>query len=55
MPFGVIVMFCMSGCALAPLSGMVELSSFCVKTDWKYLLSMLGLVRLSGLTNPSLS
>ena len=55
MPFGVIIMFCMSWCGLTPLSGMVDLSSFCVNTDWKCLLSMLGLVRLSDLTNPSLS
>ena len=38
-----------------PLSGMVEMSSFCVNTDWKCWLSMLALVRLSDLMNPSLS
>ena len=35
--------------------GMVEMSSFCVNTDWKCWLSMLALVRLSDLMNPSLS
>ena len=35
MPVGVIVMCCMSGCGQMPLSGMVEMSSFCVNTDWK--------------------
>ena len=57
MPVGVIVMCCscMSGCGLMPLSGMVEMSSFCVNTDWKCWLSMLALVRLSDLMNPSLS
>ena len=50
MPVGVIVMCCMSGCGLMPLSGM-----FCVNTDWKCWLSMLALVRLSDLMNPSLS
>ena len=35
MPVGVIVMCCMSRCGLMPLSGMVEMSSFCVNTDWK--------------------
>ena len=35
MPVGVIVMCCMSGCGLMHLSGMVEMSSFCVNTDWK--------------------
>ena len=35
MPFGVIMMCCMSGCGLAPLSGMVDVSSFWVNTDWK--------------------
>ena len=54
MPVGVIVMCCMSGCGLMPLSGMVEMSSFCVNTDWKCWLSMLALVRLSDLMNPSL-
>ena len=44
----------MSGCGLMPL-GMVEMSSFCVNTDWKCWLSMLALVRLSDLMNPSLS
>ena len=53
MPVGVIVMCCMSGCGLMPLSGMVEMSSFCVNTDWKCWLSMLALVRLSDLMNPS--
>ena len=28
MPSGVIMMCCMSGCGLAPLSGMVDVSSF---------------------------
>ena len=35
MPFGVIMMCCISGCGLAPLSGMVDVSSFLVNTDWK--------------------
>ena len=35
MPFGVIVMCCMGGCGLMPLSGMVEMSSFWVNTDLK--------------------
>ena len=52
---GVIVMCCMNGCGLMPLSGMVEMSLFCVNTDWKCWLSMLALVRLSDLMNPSLS
>ena len=58
MQVGVIVMCCMSGCGLMPLSGMVEMSSFCVNTDRKCWLSrppMLALVRLSYLMNPSLS
>ena len=33
MPFGVIMMCCMSGCGLAPLSGMVDVSSFWVNTE----------------------
>ena len=36
MPFGVIIMCCMGGCGLMPLSGMVDVSSFLVNTDWKY-------------------
>ena len=44
MPFAVIIMCCMSGCGLAPLSGMVDVSSFSVNTDWKCRLSMLALV-----------
>ena len=55
MPVGVIVMCYMSGCGLMPLSGMVEMSSFCVNTEWKCWLSMLALVRLSDMMNPSLS
>ena len=55
MPCGVIVMCCMGGCGLMPLSGMVEMSSFWVNTDLKCWLSMLALVRLSDLMNPSLS
>ena len=55
MPFGVIMMCCMSRCGLAPLSGMVDVSSFWVNTDWKCWLSMLALVRLSDLMNPFLS
>ena len=55
MPVDVIVMCCMSGCGLTPLSDMVEMSSLCVNTDWKCLLSMLALVRLPDLMNPSLS
>ena len=35
--------------------GMVEMPSFCVNTDWKCWLSMLALVKLSDLMNPSLS
>ena len=35
MQFGVIVMCCMGGCGLMPLSGMVEMSSFWVNTDLK--------------------
>ena len=38
-----------------PLSGMVDVSSFLVNTDWKCWLSMLALVRLSDLMNMSLS
>ena len=38
-----------------PLSGMVEISSFWINTDLKCWLSMLALVRLSDLMNPSLS
>ena len=55
MLFGVIMMCCMSRCGLAPLSGMVDVSSFWVNTDWKCWLSMLALVRLSDLMNPFLS
>ena len=55
MPVGVIGMCCMSGCGLMPLSGMVEMPSFCVHTDWKCWLSLLALVKLSDLINPSLS
>ena len=55
MPFGVIVMCCMGGGGLMPLSGMVDLSSFLVNTDWKCWLSMLALVRLSDLMNQSVS
>ena len=55
MPFGVNIMCCMSGCGLTPLSGMVDVSSFWVNTDWKCWLTMLALVRLSDLMNPSLS
>ena len=55
MPFSVITICCMSGCGLTPLSGMVDVSSFWVNTDWKCRLSMLALVRLSDLMNPSLS
>ena len=55
MPVCVIVMCCMSGCGPMPLCGMVEMSSFCVNTDWKCWLSMLALIRLSELMNPSLS
>ena len=40
---------------LMPVSGMVEMSSFWVNTDLKCWLSMLALVRLSDLMNPSLS
>ena len=48
MPFGVIIMCCMgrTWCGLMPLSGMVDVSSFFVNTDWK---CMLALVRLSDL------
>ena len=35
MPFGVIMMCCMSGYRLAPLSGRVDVSSLWVNTDWK--------------------
>ena len=52
MPFGVTIMCCMGGCGLMPLSGMVDVSSFLVNTDWKCLLSMLAIVRLSDLMNP---
>ena len=55
MSFGVIIMYCMSGYGLTPLSGMVDVSSFWVNTDWKCWLSMLALVRLSDLMNLSLS
>ena len=55
MSFGVIIMCCMGGCGLMPLSGMVDASSFLVNTDWKCWLSMLALVRLSDLMNPFLS
>ena len=55
MPFGVIVMCCMGGCGLMPLTGKVEMSSFWVNTDMKCSLSRLALVRLSDLMNPSLS
>ena len=51
MPFGVIVMCCMGGCGLMPLSGMMEMSSFLVYTDLKCWLSMLALVKLSDLMN----
>ena len=46
MPFGVIIMCCMGECGLMPLSGMVDVSSYSVNTDWKCWLSMLALVRL---------
>ena len=52
MPFGVIIMCCMGGCGLMPSSGMVDVSSFLVNTDWKCWLIMLALVRLSDLMNP---
>ena len=56
MSFGVIIiMCCMGGCGLMPLSGMVDMSSFLVNTDWKCWLSILALVRLSDLMHPSLS
>ena len=55
MPVGVIVMCCMSGCGLMPLSSMVERSLFCVNTDWMCWLSMLALVWRSDLRNSSLS
>ncbi len=55
MPFGVIIMCCMSGCGLTPLWGMVDASSFLVNTDWKCWFSRLALVRLSDRMNPSLS
>ena len=45
-------MCCMGGCGLMPLSGMVDASSLFVNTDRKCWLSMLALVRLSGLMNP---
>ena len=51
MPFGVIVMCCMGGCGLMPLSGMMEMSSFLVYTDLKCWLSMLALVKLYDLMN----
>ena len=51
MPVGVIVMCCMSGCGLMPLFGMVEMSSFCVNTDWKCWLSMLALGGYKRWTN----
>ena len=35
MPFGVIVMCCMGGCGLMPLSGMVEMSSFDHAHTWQ--------------------
>ena len=40
MPFGVIMMCCMSGCGLGPLSGMVDVSSFWVNTAWKCWLNL---------------
>ena len=44
MPFGVIIMCCMSGCGLTPLSGMVDVCSFLLNTDWKCWLRMFALV-----------
>ena len=42
-PFGVIVMCCICGCELMPLSGMVVMSSFWVNADWKCWFSILAL------------
>ena len=43
------------GVWLTHLSGMVDVSSYWVNTDWKYRLSMLALVTLLDRMNPSLS